>query len=194
MFPVSNYFVSSIFWLIVAKSLDFKTKKFWSLPSSHYRFWVFYNLLSSQRLIFRLFENPVTPQMWSSVWWNVVIIGLHWKLYSILCLVVRPVLTAELSTSELKIIRFWAGSFGTVSLMTSLAHFSSNTEASLPMLHFKRCPFQTQLSKRQWIKCEWLLSLVLGGGHRLYWGFDRWQLGICCVLYRDRPKSLHKKV
>ena len=47
---------------LIAKSSVFKTRQFWNLLSSHLRFWVSFNLLSSQRLIFRLPKNPVTPQ------------------------------------------------------------------------------------------------------------------------------------
>ena len=39
------------------------SKLFWSLLSSHLRFWVSFNLLSSRRLIFRLFKSPVTPYL-----------------------------------------------------------------------------------------------------------------------------------
>ena len=46
---------------LVAESSVFKTKQFWNLLSSNLRFWVSFNLLSSQRLIFSLPKNHVTP-------------------------------------------------------------------------------------------------------------------------------------
>ena len=47
----------------VAKFSVVKTRQFWNLLSSHLRFWVSFNLLSSQRLIFRLPKNPVPPEV-----------------------------------------------------------------------------------------------------------------------------------
>ena len=63
IFPVKNANLQSSGLVgLVAKSSVFKTGQFWNLLSSHLRFWVSFNLLSSQRLIFRLPKNPVTPQ------------------------------------------------------------------------------------------------------------------------------------
>ena len=62
IFPVKNSNLQSSGLVgLVAKSSVFKTGKFWNLLSSHLRFWVSFNLLSSQGLIFRLPKNPVTP-------------------------------------------------------------------------------------------------------------------------------------
>ena len=56
IFPVKNSnFPSSS---LVAKSPVSKTRLFWSLLSSHLRFRVCFNLLSWQKLIFRLFQGP----------------------------------------------------------------------------------------------------------------------------------------
>ena len=52
IFPVKNSNLQ--FSGIVAKSSVFKTRQLRSLLSSHLRFWVSFNHLSSQRLIFRL--------------------------------------------------------------------------------------------------------------------------------------------
>ena len=47
----------------MAKSSVFKTRKFSNLLSSHLRFWVSFDLLSSQGLIFKLPKHPVTPHL-----------------------------------------------------------------------------------------------------------------------------------
>ena len=63
IFPVKNSNLQSSGSVgLVAKSSVFKTRQYWNLLSSHLRFRVSCNLLSSQGLIFRLPKNPVTPQ------------------------------------------------------------------------------------------------------------------------------------
>ena len=59
MFPVKNSNLPS--YGLVAKSSVFKTSQLWSLLPSHLTFWVSFNLLFSQRLIFRLPKNLITP-------------------------------------------------------------------------------------------------------------------------------------
>ena len=61
IFPIKNANLQSSG--LVAKSSVFKTRQFWNLLSSHLRFWVSFNLLSSQRRVFRLPKNPVTPPL-----------------------------------------------------------------------------------------------------------------------------------
>ena len=62
IFPVKNSNLQSSGLVgLVAKSSVFKNRQFWNLLSSHLRFWVSSNLLSSQGLILRLPKNPVTP-------------------------------------------------------------------------------------------------------------------------------------
>ena len=62
IFPVKNAnLLSSGLVGLVAKSSVFKLGNFCNLLSSHLRFWVSFNLLSAQRLIFTLPKNPVTP-------------------------------------------------------------------------------------------------------------------------------------
>ena len=62
IFPVKNANLRSSGLVgLVAKSSVFKLGNFCNLLSSHLRFWVSFNLLSSQRLIFRLSKNAVTP-------------------------------------------------------------------------------------------------------------------------------------
>ena len=62
IFPVKNLNLPSSSLIgLVAESPVVKTRQFLNLLSSHLRFWVSSNLLSSQRPIFRLPKNPVTP-------------------------------------------------------------------------------------------------------------------------------------